>query len=398
MLPRQSGSRPGSGSRVEPGSRLGPRLGSGPGSRARRALGAALAALAVAACGGDEGGGPAGGPPEPVVELVKVEPQVLRNLVNIPGQLASEFTAKVRPEIEGILDTIHFAEGDHVEKGALLFQLRDEQQRAELAQAEASLALAEATFRRTATLQRQDVSSAAQLERAQAELAVAKARVEVSRVGLARMQIRAPFDGLMGALLVSPGDRVTRETVLTQADAITRLQLLFYLPEQAVSVVTPGIPVKIKVAPYPEERFAGEVYFVSPTLEAEGRRILVKAWIPNSERRLRPGLFAEIEAEIARRDDALLVPDSALVYDLEGTFLWKVDAESRAHRTPIEVGLRQEGRVEISKGLAPGDVVVAAGIHKVKEGQRVRAANDGTHPVAAEDAPEGGDGGQGGSS
>jgi membrane fusion protein (multidrug efflux system) len=361
------------------------------GSRPRRAAAPLLGcALALVAGCGDAGGGPGDqGPPEPVVELVTVQPQLLRNLVAIPGQLASEFTAKVRPEIEGILDAIHFAEGDHVEKGQLLFTLRDEQQRAELAQAEASLALAEATYRRTSTLERQDVSSAAQLERAQAELAVAKARVEVSRVGLARMQVRAPFDGLMGALLVSPGERVTRETVLTQADSIARLQLLFYLPEQAVSVVRPGIPVKIKVAPYPDERFAGEVYFVSPTLEAEGRRILVKAWIPNPERKLRPGLFAEIEAEIARRDDALLVPDSALVYDLEGTFVWKVDGDSRAHRMPIEVGLRQEGKVEISKGLAPGDVVVSAGIHKVKDGERVRAAtSDGTHPVASEDADE----------
>jgi membrane fusion protein (multidrug efflux system) len=214
---------------------------------------------------------------------------------------------------------------------------------------------------------------------------VARARVEVSRVGLARMQVRAPFDGLMGALWVSPGDRVTRDTVLTQADAITRLQLLFYLPEQAVAAVKPGIPVKIKVAPYPDERFAGEVYFVSPTLEPEGRRILVKAWMPNPERRLRPGLFAEIEAEIDRRDDALLVPDSALVYDLEGTFVWKVDAESRAHRVPVELGVHQEGKVEVAKGLAPGDVVVSAGIHKVKDGQRVRAAAGGaTRPVAAE--------------
>lgn len=346
-------------------------------------LGAALAALALAACGSEEGERHEG-PPEPVVELVTVQPELLRNLVDIPGQLASQSTAKVRPEIEGILDAIHFAEGDHVVKGALLFSLRDEQQRAELSQAQASLGLAQATYRRTASLKRQDVSSEAQLERAQAELAVAEARVEVSRVGLARMQVRAPFDGLMGALLVSPGDRVTRETVLTQADAITRLQLLFYLPEQAVALVKPGIPVNIKVAPYPEDRFAGEVYFVSPTLEAAGRRILVKAWIPNPDRRLRPGLFAEIEAEIARRDDALLVPDSALVYDLEGTFVWKVDGESRAHRAPIEVGLRQEGKVEVAKGLAPGDVVVSAGIHKVKDGQRVRAAGGGNRPVAAE--------------
>jgi membrane fusion protein, multidrug efflux system len=348
----------------------------------------ALAAACALACGEGDGHGP-DGPPEPVVELVTVQPQVLRNLVDIPGQLASEYTAKIRPEIEGILDGIHFAEGDHVAKGAPLFTLKDEQQQAELAQAEASLKLAHATHRRTMTLKRQDVSSEAQLERAQAELAVAQARVEVSKVGLARMTVRAPFDGLMGALWVSPGDRVTRETVLTQTDAITRLQLLFYLPEQAVAVVQPGIPVNIKVAPYPDDRFAGEVYFVSPTLEAEGRRVLVKAWIPNPDRRLRPGLFAEIEAEIARKDDALLVPDSALVYDLEGTFVWRVDAESRAHRVPIEVGLRQEGRVEVAKGLAPGDVVVAAGIHKVKDGQKVRGGtSDGTHPVAADEQEE----------
>src|SRR4029450_3384175 len=141
-----------------------------------RALGVVLAAAICAECGREEGPHDADGPPEAVVELVTVQPQLLRNLVDIPGQLASEFTAKVRPEIEGILDTIHFAEGDRVVLGPPLFTLRDEQQRAELAQAEASLALAEATYRRTATLKRQDVSSEAQLERAQAELAGGKAR------------------------------------------------------------------------------------------------------------------------------------------------------------------------------------------------------------------------------
>jgi membrane fusion protein (multidrug efflux system) len=349
------------------------------------ALCGVFAAAACLACGeGEDGGDGHGGPPEPVVELVTVGPQVLRNLVDIPGQLASEYTVKVVPEIEAILETIEFAEGDFVLRGRVLFTLRDDRQAAALAEARASLALAAATHRRTATLAGQNVSSAAQLERATAELGVAKARVELAEVELERTRIRAPFDGLMGALWISPGDRVSDDSRMTQIDAIDRLQLLFYLPEQAVAAVQPGIPVKIKVAPYPDERFPGEVYFVSPTLEAEGRRILVKAWIPNPGRRLRPGLFAEIEAEIARRDDALLVPDSALVYDLDGTFVWKVDGESRAHRAPVEVGIRQAGNVEVAKGLVPGDVVVAAGIHKVKEGQRVRPAGEAAHPVASD--------------
>jgi membrane fusion protein (multidrug efflux system) len=324
---------------------------------------------------------------------VRLQPEVLRNLVAIPGQLASEFSVRIRPELETMLEAIEFAEGEYVEKGRVLFRLRDDQQRAELAEAEASLALAEATHRRTVTLKREDVSSEAQLERAAAELAVARAQVEVARVELERTLIRAPFDGLTGALLVSPGDRVRRTTELAQIDAIDRLQLLFYLPESAVAVVHPGIPVRVAVAPYPGERFDGEIYFVAPTLEAEGRRVLVKAWVPNPGRRLRPGLFAEIEAEVARRDDALLVPDSALVYDLDGTYVWRIDGESRAQRAPVEVGLRQQGRVEIARGLEPGDTVVAAGIHKVKVGQRVRAAEAGeASPVAAdreESAPRG---------
>lgn len=359
--------------------------------RARALLRGALAAVLLAGCGAGEPGAPdeQDGGGEAVVELVTVRPEVLRNLVAIPGQLASEYSVEIRPEIETVLESIDFAEGERVERGRVLFSLRDDQQRAELAEAEASLALAEATHRRTATLKREDVSSEAQLERAAAELAVARARVEVARVALERTRIRAPFDGLMGARLVSPGDRVRRTTRLAQIDAIDRLQLLFHLPESALPLVHPGIPVRAAVAPYPGERFAGEVFFVAPTLEAEGRRVLVKAWVPNPDRRLRPGLFAEIEAEVARRDDALLVPDSALVYDLEGTFVWRVDAESRAQRVPVEVGLRQAGRVEVSRGLAPGDTVVAAGIHKVEAGQRVR---DAAHPVAAD---HGGDGARG---
>lgn len=356
----------------------------------------ALPALAFSgACSGSESEPPGdpGGPGDAVVELVKLEPEVLRNLVAIPGQLASEFSVRIRPELETMLETIEFAEGEYVEKGRVLFRLRDDQQRAELAEAEASLALAAATHRRTVTLKREDVSSEAQLERAAAELAVARAQVEVARVELERTLIRAPFDGLTGALLVSPGDRVRRTTELAQIDAIDRLQLLFYLPESAVAVVRPGIPVRVAVAPYPGERFDGEIYFVAPTLEAEGRRVLVKAWVPNPGRRLRPGLFAEIEAEVARRDDALLVPDSALVYDLDGTYVWRVDGDSRAQRAPVEVGLRQQGRVEIARGLTAGDTVVAAGIHKVKVGQRVRAADaPEASPVAAdreESAPRG---------
>ena len=354
---------------------------------ARRPCLVALLLGALAGIPGCDRGGAGeaeSGPSETIVELVTVSGEVLRNVVDIPGQLESELTVQIRPEIEGLLDAIEFAEGDRVTKGQVLFRLRDDQQLARVHEAEAELALAEATHRRTKTLAGRSVSSAAQLERADAELRVARARVASAKVELERTRVRAPFDGVMGALLVSPGHRVRENTTLVRIDAVERLQLLFYLPERAVGVVKPGIPVKIKVASPADRRFDGEVYFVSPTLEAEGRRILIKAWVPNPEGLLRPGMFAEIEAEVSRSDGALLVPEAALVYDLDGTYVWRIDGEKRARRAKVELGLRQEGRVEIASGLAPGDVIVSAGVHKVRAGGIVRDAGAGPdEPVSA---------------
>lgn len=342
-----------------------------------------LPLLAVSACAGGllACGGPASDEPEssgsrPVaVEVVRIGPESLRDVVDIPGQLESGQSVEIRSEVEGILGVVGFTEGQRVAEGDLLFQLRDERERAVLSEAQASLKLAGAVYRRTKDLAGRNVSSAAALERAEGERSVAQARVELAQVEVERKRILAPFDGVMGSLRVHPGDQVRKRTPLSRIDHTERLQLVFYLPETAVGAVSAGAPVRIKVAPHPGEYFDGEVFFVSPTLDPNARRIEIKANVPNADGRLLPGLFAEVEAEIARRDDALLVPESALVYGLEGTHVWRVDGEQRVARAPVEVGLRSDGRVEVVAGLEPGDAVVAAGIHKVKEGDRVSSVS-----------------------
>ena len=207
-----------------------------------------------------------------------------------------------------------------------------------------------------------------------AELEVARARVDLARLAVDRTEIRAPFDGVLGFRWVDPGDRVTDETPLVQIDAIERLQVSFGITEQGVAFAKRGAPIQIRVLPYPGESFAGEVFFVSPTLDPAARRLILKAWVPNADERLRPGLFADVDLEVARRENALLVPESAVVLDRHGTFVWRVDDDDTAHRVPIEVGLRKGGRVEVTMGLRPGDTVVMAGTHKVSEGEKLQAA------------------------
>jgi len=336
-------------------------------------LAAALAAVWLAACGrGNEHGGFK--PPPPVVEVITVLAETVRDTITLVGQLDAESSVEVRPEIDGILESIEFSEGQTVKKGDVLFRMRDAEQAAHVREARARAKLAEEIFRRITALAQQAVSAQAEYDKASAELEVARAEVQLREVELEKTRVRAPFDGVVGARLVSPGERVRRMTRLVRIDAIDRLQLVFAVPEIGVPFVRTGMPVKVSVKPFPEIRFDGEVFFVSPTLDASTRRLSLKAWVPNPGRKLAPGLFANLEVQLAERENALVVPDSAVLVDQTGSFVWRIGADGKAMRAPVEIGLRKAARVEITSGLAAGDRIVSAGTQKVTEGAEVAIA------------------------
>ena len=337
-------------------------------------MAAALAATWLGACGrgGEQGGFK---PPPPVVEVVTVEPETLRDTITLVGQLDSESSVEIRPELDGLIESIDFAEGQTVKKGDVLIRLRDAEQAAHVREAKARAKLAEEIFRRITALQQKEVSAQAEYDKASAELEVARAEVQLREVEFNKTKVRAPFDGVVGARLVSPGERVRRMTRLVRIDAVDRLQLVFAVPEIGVPFVRTGMPVKITVKPFPEIRFDGEVFFVSPTLDASTRRLTLKAWVPNPGRKLQPGLFANLELQLAERENALVVPDSALLVDQTGPFVWRVGADGKAMRAAVEVGLRKAARVEIRTGLEPGDRIVSAGTQKVTEGSEVVIAS-----------------------
>lgn len=348
-----------------------------PGRRAcrsllRGALGASVV-LALAGCGGDGEGARPKGPPSPVVEVAVVERGRIDEGLNLVGQLEADEVVMLRPETEGVVAEVAFAEGTEVQRGAVLFRLRDDWQRARLREAEAQVALTEQAWRRAQTLAGQKILSGAELDQATANRDAARARLDVARVELERMTIRAPFDGVVGTRLVSPGDRVTDATDLVQIDAVATLKLAFPVPEPIVDWVRPGMTLAVSVAPYPGERFPGTVYFVAPALDPRNRQLLLKATIPNPDRRLRPGLFATVQLD-RTAGEVVVVPESAVVYDPAGTFVWRLGDDGAPARVPVTLGQRRKGRVEVQSGLAAGDRVVSAGTNKVIPGVPVAIA------------------------
>jgi membrane fusion protein (multidrug efflux system) len=329
-------------------------------------------ALALSACDGAREAPPTGGPPPVMVETELVRHEALLDIVDLVGQLESEESVMVKPEAEGTIASVEFEEGARVDAGALLFRLRAEEQEARLREAVARLTLAQHDYERAKSLRSTKTIAQSELDRAQSNWQQAAAARDLAEVELRRTEIRAPFKGVLGARLVSPGARVDRETGLVSIQSVDRLRLIFAVPEIALPLARVGVRVEVEVAPLPGESFPGEVYFVSPALNTQTRQLLLKAWVANSRGVLRPGLFANIKMQIARREDALTVPETAVAYDALGAHVWRVGGNDRAERVEVEIGIRQHGRAEIRSGaIQGGDRIVSAGTHKVFAGATI---------------------------
>jgi membrane fusion protein (multidrug efflux system) len=344
---------------------------------------AVLGVLAVAGCEGSHGTPEPAGLPPVMVEVGSVVRESIADSVELVGQLEAEESVMVKAETDGTIASVEFREGTRVAQGDLLFRLRDDEQKARLREAQAGLTMAELDHERAKALRARQTISQADLDRAQSTWLQAEAARDLAAVMLQRTEVRAPFDGVLGARLVSPGDRITHETELVSIESVDPLRLVFTVPEIGVTVARPGIPVAVSVAPLPNESFRGEVYFVAPSLDARSRRLALKAWVPNPEGKLRPGLFANIRVEIGRHEAALTVPETAVAYDTQGPHVWRLNEANQAERVAVEVGLRHGGRAEIVAGaLAERDRIVSAGTHKVFPGATIGPVAPGATPAS----------------
>ena len=330
------------------------------------------AAAPATGAGGGSGGGAQAAPI--VVETHTVQTRALADDVSAVGSLVSNESVVLRPEVSGRIETIRFRDGETVRRGAVLVELDSAVERAELQQARANLTLAESNFRRTQDLFGRKFVSQSSLDDARAKLEVARAGLALAQARLARMQIRAPFDGVVGIRSVSPGDFVKDGDALINLEDIATLKLDFRLPELYLDRVRPGQALELSSDVLPGEVHSATVEAIDPLVDAQGRAVRLRASLVNPEMRLRPGVFARVRLILAERAEVPVVPEAALVPAPGNTqFVYRVE-DGTVQRVNVTTGQRRDAMVEVVDGLAPGAVVVTAGQLKLRDGAAVKVA------------------------
>ena len=325
---------------------------------------AALAASA-AGCGGGATTVKAEAKPEPlVVETAHVESRTIDRYLRVTGSLVADEQAEVSAEAPGRVIAMPVERGSRVAQGAVLARIsrhrniraatRSGSQRGTdrgaprlvartavrsrsasrtCMNAKASLDLAEAEFTRIKSLLDQKVVSQSEYDQRRAQvdaarqqfqmaqnvaeqsyrsLQAARARIELARKAQADTTIRAPFCRSRRRAVVSVGDYVTRGAHVATVVRVDPMRVELTVPEQAVSLVKAGQPVRIAVDAYPGETFAAKVRYVSPSLRTDQRALTVEAVAANADGRLKPGLFATASIQQPASAPALLVPATAV--------------------------------------------------------------------------------------
>jgi membrane fusion protein (multidrug efflux system) len=300
------------------------------------------------------------------VTLTRVQRQI-----EAVGSLRSNESVIIRPEIAGRIAEILFDEGLQVHKGTPLFRLDAAIPRAQVEQAKASLVLSRANHERAEDLHRRGAGTERARDEAVFRLRADEAALALAQATLDKATLVAPFDGIIGLRRVSVGDYVNPGQDLVNVENIESLKVDFRVPEIYSMQLRAGQTIRISLDAIADSSYEGTVYAIDPAYDPNGRAIILRARLANRDGLLRSGMFARVTLMVDEREQAIVVPETALVPVGQDQFVYRV-LDGKAVLTKIRIGQRRRGQVEIVEGLDPQSVIVTEGTVKLRDGSAVQ--------------------------
>ena len=333
----------------------------------------ALSLLTLCGCQKQPASGP---PPAFAVQAIIAEAkrQPVSETLSLVGTLAANEMVEIKSETDGTVEKILFEEGQPVKAGAQLFQLDESKFAAAVAEGEANFKLSRLNYERNQQLYRDKLISQQESDQASALFQANQASLDLKKRQWQDTRIAAPFAGIAGGRVVSPGQVISRNTTLTWIVDLDTVKVEIPVPERFLGQLRTGQALELTVAAFPGEIFKGEIYFVAPQVDPATRTAQVKARIPNAARKLKPGMFANLDLTLRLKEQAVVIPESSIISSGDRTIVYVVGPDDTAQIRPVKLGIRLAGIVEVLSGLQGGERVVAEGIQKVRPGGKVRAA------------------------
>jgi len=338
-----------------------------------------LVAAALVAAGwwwwqGDAASRPdrADGPPRAsVVELAAVARGTARERFRTVGEIVARDSVALTVEAAGIVAELPIEDGDRVARDDLVLRLEEEEERAAVAAAEAGLAEAEAELARARQLAGEEFAAEQRVETARATYESARAELERARVRLRDRRVLAPFAGRVGVVEVSPGSFVEPSTTIAPLYSVDSLEVQFDVPQRIADRVEPGAEVVLGEQ-------ALKVSTLTPAARAATRTFTAIAPLAEPHRhRHRPGTFVDVALTVAVREDALFVPETAILRVGERAYVFRA-SDGTAERVEVTTGVRDDGRIEVQGPLQAGERIVTAGIETLRDGAPIRPASETT--------------------
>jgi RND family efflux transporter MFP subunit len=371
--------------------------------------------------GGGGFGGPGGGggfPRVPMtVELGTAKRGDLAAHLTVVGNLIGLQTVDVAPRTSGRLLSVNVQLGDRVRRGQVLAKVEDreiveqvraaeasqEVAKATIRQREADLNVSQLNFERSKNLfsrgllakqalddaESRYIASVAQLDLSKAQLSQNDARLQELRINLQHTSVTSPVDGFVGKRNVDPGAMVNTNTAIASVVEISRLKLIVNVVEKDLRMVTAGDVGIVEVDAYPGEKFNGRIARVAPVLDPATRTASIEIEIPNSDARLKPGMYARISLTVEERKNTLVAPKNAVIDFENKRGVWMPSEDRRAHFVPVTLGIEGPEQIEILAGLKEGDRFVTTGAAAVRNNDQLIIAGEagGAGGAATMDGP-----------
>tara|TARA_R110002124_G_scaffold20645_10_gene80573 strand:+ start:1737 stop:2858 length:1122 start_codon:yes stop_codon:yes gene_type:complete len=298
------------------------------------------------------------------------------DIVEALGTARSRESVIVSARVSDTISVINFDSGQQVSAGDILIELTDTEEAAGLREARTTLREANRDLTRVNDLIARGVVPQQRQDEARAAVDRAQARVASIEAQLADRIVRAPFSGVVGLREVSLGELIRPGDPITTLDDISAIRLDFTVPERFLATIRPGMVIEATTNAYPDQIFLGTISQIDSRVDPIARAVIVRAEIDNPDGRILPGQLMVVEV---RRDirNSPAVPGSAVTRYLDASFVYVLEENGETatvRQRTVELGLRDGDVVEVTSGLVPGDLIIAEGVHRVREGMPVSIA------------------------